>query len=598
MTNQCQNCKTSFEIAEDDLNFYDKISVPSPTWCPECRLVRRLLWRNERYLYKRTCGLCGKGHISMYPEDSPYTVYCPSCWYSDKWDPLEYGKPYDFSRPFFGQFKDLMLRVPLLSLWVSYPTLVNSDYNNLAGKLKNCYMLFHADSDEGCSYGSGVKFSKDSIDTTMLQRSELCYECVNVVQGYRNFFCVDCENSQNIYFSKNCINCSNCIGCANLRNKKHHIFNEPHSKEEYEQKLEEFDLASHRGIQTFRRRAHEFWTRFPVKAFHGRHNTNSSGDYIFTSKNVRHSYEIVQGEDCAYSQFASSPTTRDAYDYTEWGEGAELMYESILCGRQVSRLKFTAHGEASRDVEYSFLPFGSAYLFGCVAVKNGRYCILNKQYSKEEYEETMSKIKKHMDDVPYTDGSGRLYRYGEFFPAEISPHAYNESTPQELFPLSERAARERGYRWKSQSDKPYEPTVSWKDLPDKIHDADERFLNEVVLCQAWDEDVETAKEHNCTKAFRLTNFEFQFYKKMNLPLPRKCHNSRHFDRIRFRNPIKFWHRRCACLSTESLAKAEAYRNAIPHFHGDNPCPNEFETSYAPERPEIVYCEACYNQEVI
>jgi len=26
-------------------------------------------------------------------------------------------------------------------------------------------------------------------------------------------------------------------------------------------------------------------------------------------------------------------------------------------------------------------------------------------------------------------------------------------------------------------------------------------------------------------------------------------------------------------------------------------PNEFETAYAPDRPEIVYCEKCYQQEV-
>jgi len=27
------------------------------------------------------------------------------------------------------------------------------------------------------------------------------------------------------------------------------------------------------------------------------------------------------------------------------------------------------------------------------------------------------------------------------------------------------------------------------------------------------------------------------------------------------------------------------------------CTNEFETPYAPDRPEIVYCEECYNKEI-
>ena len=41
-----------------------------------------------------------------------------------------------------------------------------------------------------------------------------------------------------------------------------------------------------------------------------------------------------------------------------------------------------------------------------------------------------------------------------------------------------------------------------------------------------------------------------------------------------------------------------YQNTIQHAHGTEPCPNEFETTYSPDRPEIVYCEQCYQQEVV
>ncbi|MBI4119570.1 MAG: hypothetical protein HY456_01835 [Parcubacteria group bacterium] len=50
-----------------------------------------------------------------------------------------------------------------------------------------------------------------------------------------------------------------------------------------------------------------------------------------------------------------------------------------------------------------------------------------------------------------------------------------------------------------------------------------------------------------------------------------------------------------CTGRES--DNEVYENATDHFHGEDHCPNEFETSYAPERSEIVYCEQCYNAEV-
>ncbi len=56
-----------------------------------------------------------------------------------------------------------------------------------------------------------------------------------------------------------------------------------------------------------------------------------------------------------------------------------------------------------------------------------------------------------------------------------------------------------------------------------------------------------------------------------------------------------WHRKCQCAGAKS--ENGVYANTSKHDHGDNHCPNEFETSYAPGRPEIVYCEQCYNSEV-
>src|SRR3989344_4931716 len=104
-TKTCQNCKTSFIIEPDDFAFYEKIKVPPPTWCPECRNIRRMAWREDHTLYRDTCKLCGKSIISVYAPDGPFIVYCRSCWNSDKWDPLQYGREYDFSRPFFKQYR-------------------------------------------------------------------------------------------------------------------------------------------------------------------------------------------------------------------------------------------------------------------------------------------------------------------------------------------------------------------------------------------------------------------------------------------------------------------------------------------------------------
>ena len=133
----CQNCKNQFVIEPDDFAFYEKISVPPPTWCPECRMMRRFSFINIWNLYKRPCAKCGKDMIAIYSPDKPIGVYCLPCWWADDWDGTEYGMDYDPSRPFLEQLQELVHKTPYQALESAYLTLVNSDYCNAVGHVKN-----------------------------------------------------------------------------------------------------------------------------------------------------------------------------------------------------------------------------------------------------------------------------------------------------------------------------------------------------------------------------------------------------------------------------------------------------------------------------
>ena len=146
-TKQCQSCRQSFTITHDDFAFYEKIKVPPPTFCPECRMVRRMASTNERVLYKRNCDLSGNSILSMFPADAPFPVYGTEDWYSDNWDPYSYGMDYDFSRPFFEQFLELQNKVPRMAL-VKQGQSVNSEYTHRVDNSRNCYMMFRASSPE------------------------------------------------------------------------------------------------------------------------------------------------------------------------------------------------------------------------------------------------------------------------------------------------------------------------------------------------------------------------------------------------------------------------------------------------------------------
>ncbi|MBI5732459.1 hypothetical protein HY967_00665, partial [Candidatus Jorgensenbacteria bacterium] len=297
-TKTCQNCKNSFAIESIDFAFYEKVGVPPPTFCPTCRLQRRLSFRNELSLYRRKCDLCKKDMFSMYRPDSPFTIYCPQCWYSDKWDPLDYGKEYDINKPFFVQFKELMEKTPVPALYNFYETLVNSDYTNLVSNLKNCYLLFNSDYNENCMYGVEVESSRDCVNNLAIDNCELSAGNVNCQKCQRTYFSVDCEGCNNVWFSKNCTGFTDCFGCVNLRNKSYRIFNEPYSKEEYLKKTAEFKTESLAGTKRAKRMAKELWLKHPVKFIHGRFNTNVSGDYIYHSKDVRDTYIATESQNC------------------------------------------------------------------------------------------------------------------------------------------------------------------------------------------------------------------------------------------------------------------------------------------------------------
>src|SRR3989338_2050678 len=125
---QCRNCGQNFVLDADDFSFYDKMKVPPPTWCPDCQFVRRMVFRNQNALHKRTNNTPekeGQKIISIYSDNKKLTVYDREYWWGDGWDPYSYGRDVDFSRPFFEQLKELIGEVPWPSL-MNWNT-VNSD---------------------------------------------------------------------------------------------------------------------------------------------------------------------------------------------------------------------------------------------------------------------------------------------------------------------------------------------------------------------------------------------------------------------------------------------------------------------------------------
>ncbi|MDI6883434.1 MAG: hypothetical protein QMC93_03170, partial [Patescibacteria group bacterium] len=165
----CQNCKKEFNIEPEDFEFYEKIKVPPPTWCPDCRLVRRMMFRNERSLYKRKCDATGKEIISIYSPDKSFKVYDQKYWWSDNWDPMEYGRDYDWNKPFFEQLKKLIKDVPKI-LMASQVGAENCDYTFDAWYSKDCYLCTVAIHSRDLYYSGKILYGDLIFDSLWLEK--------------------------------------------------------------------------------------------------------------------------------------------------------------------------------------------------------------------------------------------------------------------------------------------------------------------------------------------------------------------------------------------------------------------------------------------
>ena len=560
-TRNCQNCRKDFTIEAEDFDFYEKVSVPAPTLCPDCRQQRRYAWRNERTLYRRNCDLCGKSTVTIYSPNKPFKVFCLPCFWGDGWDPASYGRDFDFSRPFFEQFSELQHEVPRMALLNKNS--VNSEYTHHSGDNKNVYLSASAFFNENVFYGTFVFYSCDCVDATgIYEAGERSWEITDSRKIYQCQWSSLLKDCTNMAYCYDCHGSSDCFMSSNLRNKSYVFRNQQLSREEYFAQKAQYDLGAFSVREEL---ANEFLTLVKDHTIHkyavSERNLASTGSMIFNCKNARISFDGDKLEDTKY--FFSGLDVKMSMDLYHVGMTSELGYELQGCTR-VYDCQFCHMCYDNSHLQYCDSCQNSQNLFGCISIKKGEYMILNKRYTKEEYTALREKIIKQMKSTG---------EYGEFFPPSIAPVYYNETQGIHYMPLTKEETLARGWQWEDKVPGTFgKETIKVEDTADNIADVQDQAQKEIYACI------------QCTKNFNIIPDEFTFYRRENIPLPRRCADCRYKRRFAIRPPRTLWHRECMCEQDG-------------HDHAGK-CPNEFETAYAPERPEIIYCEGCYQKEVL
>lgn len=555
MTKQCKQCHKTFSIDSDDLEFYKKISVPEPKLCPTCRHQRRCNFRNEKNFFNRQCDLCKKNIVSIFPKTVKFPVYCHDCFWSDKWDPTKYGVAVDYTRPFFEQYYELTQKVPHLALINSKSE--NSEYTNYSTQNKNCYMCAGSGRSEECYYCNRIVYCKDCVSCFDIFKCELCYECVQCTNCFSVKNSVQCADSHDLEYCSDCVGCGSCFGCVGLRNKQNNILNQPYSEKDYQEKIKYYQ----NNLEQFLEKYQELKIKTPKKFARLLHCEKSSGNHLENCHNARHAFMVHNADNIKYMHIATE--VKDEMDITV-DDASELGYE--ICGSDSNYYNlFCMICWFCKYTWYNHFCFNSSYLFGCVSMKKNNFCILNKDYHNEDaFNAEKEKLIKHMSaQAGSASGGQKTGEWGEFFPNYLSPFAYNESIASLYFPLSKEEILSRQWLWRDdQNAITGRETIKKENIPE-IEKVDDSIVKEIFSCE------------KCQKNYKVIKAEIRLYKQLHVPIPNTCPHCRDLNHIKQLESFNLWHRQCM--------KPD--------------CKNTFETTYSPDRKELVYCEDCYNKEI-
>ncbi|HRX64123.1 MAG TPA: hypothetical protein P5060_03410 [Candidatus Absconditabacterales bacterium] len=540
-----RKCKISgedFAIFQSDIDFYDKISptfngkkyqIPRPTLCPEERMRRRLLFKNERALFRNKCDLTEKSIISTHAPDSGFKVYNVKSWRSDDRDAIDYQREYDLGRSFFDQYKDLYFDVPQIAMMNDHAIKSeNIEYCQNVAYSKNCYLTTVARKLEHTYYSSNMAGGNWLIDCFFTMESENCYECCDSNHLYGCFWLQYSYDCQSCWFGYDLSGCQDCIACVNLRNKKYCIFNKQYTQQEYETQKDNLLKHLNKDPEKIKKKFYDFVATQVHRATYNTNATNTYSSNLYNAENAIMCYNVQNIKDSKYCVFGD--TMEDAMDLTVGGE-LNLCYEGNVPDHSYKAC-FTVFCRSCTNIYYSEMCHNCQDCFACVGLRNKQYCILNKQYTKEEYGQKVAEIVEKMQ----SDGER-----GEFFPSDLAPYPYNISTVMDYFPLNKKEATEKGYKRREKIEEINVPEditlIEAKDLGYSSSDISDEILQKGVVCQ------------ESGRPFRILKPELDFYKKWNIPFPHKHPDIRFEERLQRMPPKELNIRKCDKTQKEVLS---------------------------------------------
>lgn len=384
----------------------------------------------------------------------------------------------------------------------------NADYSDVVINSHTAYLSSTVISwCENVVYSTSVKDHSRNVFESMMVRNncENIFSSKSIIKSSNIFYSQSIHNCNNIRFSHNMIGCHECLFCDHLENASYCIWNTHLSKEEYIQKKTDILSQKAQFTEHYKYIVAIPWDNLLCTESEGRSNIECQ--HI---SNSYYCYNVNQGRNLFLH--GSAKWAENSFDcYTGWSPRVNNMYavtssgdcEHIYCSGMID--------EWSSNLYYCMYCYSCSFCLWCVGLQNKSYCILNKQYSKEEWYIKVDEIFSQME---------KDRQLWSFFPASINPFYFNDTAAYLIDPSFTK--EEVTAAWYLRRDEPIKVDIpadadivqssnldqfeSFDKEWNRIISAD--ILKKVIQDESWN-------------YYRIIPMEYKFLMKHGLPLPRQ-----------------------------------------------------------------------------
>ncbi|MCC6932078.1 MAG: hypothetical protein IT292_02340 [Deltaproteobacteria bacterium] len=465
-------------------------------------------------MFWRECDATQERIYSSFPPGAMFPIYAYDYWWSNQWNPLSFGRNFSLRRPFFEQFLQLWQSVPRPAVNMLQCSKVGA-VNNLF-EANECYYVFDSNRAQRVLYSVAARECIICVDCLHLYQSELCYECVNCNNCVELLWAENCSHCTSSFFMANCRNCRDCMFCVNLEDAQYCIFNKQVSPEEFQRKVEEYNFSDRRKIEAAKEKFSEFCQDQPLPHIICDKFSLLSGNYLHQCREIIDSFHCIESSKLIHCHDLNK--AESCLDVCAFGDGVKRCARSVNIGLNAKQLINCLDCWSDvEDLTYCSNCHNCSHLFGCIGLRDAKFCILNKQYNKNAYFE----LRGYIDQ--YLEQSGEAQ---EFFPNYFSPYPYNGSLANAFMPLSRVQAKLFNYNWNEDLEGAFKPSDLDEyrsilgDIPDLLDDFDSNELaGKIFVCEVLGQP------------FQIVPEELEFYRRLKIAPPARCFDQRQRERL-------------------------------------------------------------------